>query len=231
MRDEKKLGQFLTLIEKQVGYAITSSDYLEYKDDIVNEAFIKLYKSGAFDKYTLDTGENGRIAAAYVKKTVHSCTMDYFRKSGVYRRLTKHEQATTGLKTQSIETSDFDEHSADENTYHDDKNTYTVEQYLTAKKAYENIQKCFTSLVSNITNTVRANFLKEAFWVADNYGVPLKQLAEILGYEKSNPTQDFNRFVEKVSDCTKKYNIKIVNSGEQIEFLRQIISSSGGETA
>jgi molecular chaperone GrpE (heat shock protein) len=231
MTDEKELVQFLALIKKQVGFSITSPEHEQCKEDIANEAFIKLYKSGVFEKYTLDTTENGRIAAAYIKKTVHSCSMDYFRKSGVYRRLTKQEQASTGLKTQSIETNDFDEQSTGESHFQDDKNAYTAEQYLAAKQAYENIQVCFSSVVSTITNAIRANFLKEAFWVSDNYGVPLKQLANILGYDKSNPTQDFNRFVEKISDCTKKYNIKIVNSGEQIEFLRQIISSSGGETA
>ncbi|WP_156780192.1 hypothetical protein [Glaciecola sp. HTCC2999] len=230
MNDEKKLAQFLSLIIKQVGYVLRHPDHEQYREDIVNETFIKLFKSGAFEKYSLDTSENGRIAAAYIKKTIHSCSMDYFSKSGIYRRLTKREQESTGLKTQSITNENFDDLSANATFFQEDTKTYTSEQYLIAKEAYGNIQKCFSLITASITNDTRAKFLKEAFWNSDYYDVPIKQLAQILGYLKSNPTQDFNRFVDKISNCTQKYNIKIVNSGEQIEFLRQIISFGGEQT-
>ena len=227
MEDEKKLAQFLALIIKQVGYVLRHPDHEQYKEDIVNETFIKLFKSGAFEKYSLDTSENGRIAAAYIKKTINSCSMDYFSKSGIFRRLTKRERESTGLKTQAVINEDFDDISGNATSFQEDTKTYTSEQYLIAKQAYDNIQKCFSLVSSSITNDSRAKFLKEAFWNSDYYDVPIKQLAHVLGYLKSNPTQDFNRFVDKVSKCTEKYNIKIVNSGEQIEFLRQIISLNG----
>lgn len=227
MADEKKLAEFLSLIKKLVSFKVKDPDHVQFKEDIANETFIKLYKSGAFDKYSLDEKQESLIATSYIKKTVHSCYMDYLTKAGINRRLTKQEQEETGHKTMNIIKDDIDEPSSFGVFEPEQSSHYSVEQYLMAKQAYKVIQDCFSSSISSVSNAIRANFLKEAFWEADSYGLPLKKLAVVLGYENSNPTQDFNRFVTKVSDCTQKFNINIVNSGEQIEFLRQIIESEG----
>lgn len=228
MDDKKTLAQFLLLIKKMVANALRNTAYGEHQDDIVNETFIKLYKTDFFDTYSLKDEESQKIATSYIKKTIHSCFQDYLVNMGVYRRSTKHELEHTGLKTQAIHQEEFTTTSdTDMESSVIKHSQVNPEQYIFAQTAYNHIYDCFNLFLSKITDITRSDFLKEAFWEDSFDKLPLKELASHYGYHSSNPTQEFTRFVDKVSRCTEKNNIKIVKSGEQIEFLRQIISSNG----
>ena len=224
--DEKKLAQFLLLIQKMVGYSLKHTEHQELSEDIANETFIKLYKSDFFESYSLTDDESKKIATAYIKKTISSCRDDYFVKNGIYRRSTKRELESTGRKTQAINQDDFED--AQLNSSHSFQSSEpTSENYFFAQKAYGFIQNCFKLAIEKITDPHRAEFLYQAFWESNNIDFSLNELAKRNNYSNTNPTQDFNRFVAKVSHCTEKNNITIVKSGEQIEFLRQMISSNG----
>lgn len=224
--DEKKLAQFLLLIQKMVGYALKHTEHHELAEDIENETFIKLYRSDFFESYSLVDDESKKVATAYIKKTISSCKDDYFVKNGVYRRSTKSELESTGRKTQAIYQDDLED--AQQNSSHSFQSSEpTSEEYLLAEKAYGFIQNCFKLAIAKIKDPQRAEFLYQAFWESNYINFPLNELAKRNNYSNTNPTQDFNRFVAKVSHCTEKNNIKIVKSGEQIEFLRQMISSNG----
>lgn len=227
--DEKILAQFLLLIQKMVSYSLRHTEHIEYVDDIVNETFIKLYKSDFFSSYTLDNEECIKISTSYIKKVISTCKHDYLIKSGIFRRSNKRELERTGFKTQQITDDNLDE-IQENNSYSIASTEPTSEELIIAHKAYRHIQRCFSLVIANITDVHRSDFLYQAFWEGSNIDYPITELAIKNKYTKSNPTQDFNRFVEKVSKCTEKNHIKIVKSGEQIEFLRQMISKSGDYT-
>lgn len=224
--NEKILAQFLLLIQKMVDYSLKHSEHYELAEDIANETFIKLYRSDFFQSYSLADDDSKKIATAYIKKTISSCKDDYFIKNGIYRRSTKRELELTGRKTQAINQDDFED--ALQNSSHSFQSAeLTSEEYFFAEKAYGFIQNCFKIAIETIKDSQRAEFLYQAFWESNNINFPLNELAKRSNYSNTNPTQDFNRFVARVSQCTEKNNIKIVKSGEQIEFLRQMISSNG----
>jgi len=219
---EQSLADYLLLIKKKVNYEIKNPDHQEFKDDIVHDVFLKLYKSSFFDKYQLDDKEQSLVATAYIGQTVHSCYIDYLKKAGISRQLTAKEKKQFGNKFISIGSDDISGVEIDLDRY-----LFSSEHYLMAKQAYDIINNCFQVSISGISNTVRATFLNEAFWESNKYGLPLKQLAKHLGYENSNPTQDFNRFIQKVNECTETSGINVVNPDEQIEFLKQILDVDG----
>ena len=220
MTDERLLAEYLVLIKKKVNYGIKNLDHQDCKEDIAQDVFLKLYKSDFFDKYHLGDKEQRLIATAYIGKAVHSSYIDYLKKSGISRQSTEKEKKHSGNKFVSIVSDDIDDM---ENEIAG--SSFTAEQYMIAKQAYKIIKDCFQGAMSGISNGIKTTFLGEAFWESDKYGLPLKQLAKLLGYENSNPTQEFNRFVQKVSECTQSSGIMIANPSEQIEILRQIIDT------
>ena len=222
MTDERLLAEYLELIKKKVNYEIKNPEHQGFKNDIVHDVFLKLFKSDFFDKYKLNDKEQSLIAASYIGKASHSCYIDYLKKSGITRQLTEKEQGQSGTKFTNIATDDIDDMS-----FNIEGSSFTAEQYMMAKQAYQIIKDCFQGAISGVSNTVKATFINAAFWESNNYGLPIKQLAKHLGYENSNPTQDFNRFVQKVSECTQPSGIHLVNPDEQIEFLKQIIEIDG----
>jgi DNA-directed RNA polymerase specialized sigma24 family protein len=221
---EKLLAEYLLLIKKKVDSEIRNPEHVHFKEDIVHDVFLKLYNADFFNKYKLGDKEQGLIAASYIGRTAHSCYVDYLQKAGLSRRLTESEREQSGFKFANIGYDDVDD--ADSGVYLE-TSSYTAEQYLIARQAYEIIKDCFKGAISGISNMVKATFLSEAFWELAKYDLPLKQLASHLGYENTNPTQEFNRFVVKVSSCTEQKGIKVVNPDEQIEFLKQIIEIDG----
>ena len=225
MDSEKDLYRLLKLITKITGFVIKNPDHQSFKEDVINEAFLKLYNSELIKKSSFEIENEALVIASYSKKTIHTCYMDYLVKSGVLRRSTKEERQKTNLKTQNISSIDIHndgEHGAInlEQTEH-----YTPDQYLSAKRAYAVIKDCFDKGIITIKDKIRAVFFESVFWDYNQFDLPLNQLAKLLGYKNSNPTQDFNRFVEKVSACTSKSDIRIVKINEQIEILRQIIQA------
>lgn len=222
MTDEQLLAEYLVLIKNKVNYEIKNPEHVGFKDDIVHDVFLKLYKSDFFEKYKLNDKEQGLIAATYIGRTVHSCYIDYLKKAGISRQLTEKERQQSGNKFTSIGSDDIDDLETSL-----EGSSFSAEQYLMAKQAYQIIKDCFQGAISGISNVVKASFLNEAFWELAKYDLPIKQLAKHLGYENSNPTQDFNRFVQKVSECTQPSGINLANPDEQIEFLKQIIEIDG----
>lgn len=229
MSEDEKQSRFLAIIKSYVSFKLKGSPHISFKDDIAQEVFIKLFKANTFDNYNLENKESSLKAAGYIKKAVHSCYSDFLQKAGVFRRLSKVEQESSGKKTMTIIHDDIDEYYSDSDSKTSQSLSFTAEQYLIAKEAYNQIFNCFSKVMDTVNNSVKSHFLNEAFWSLDEYGLPLNKLASFLGYEHTNPTQDYNRFVEKVDICTSRHGININNSSEQIELLKQIIDDGGAE--
>lgn len=117
---------------------------------------------------------------------------------------------------------------AEKNSTADVLVNFSAEQILMAKQAYQIIKKCFDVAIGSVKDSTKSIFIDKSFWEQEAYDVPLKDLAKVLGYKNSNPTQDFNRFVGKVNDCTEPSGVKVINPKEQIEFLKQILDADEG---
>lgn len=223
MSNEQVLGEYLAIIKKSVDFVVKDLSHLGFKEDIVQDVFLKLYKGSFFEKYTLDDKEQSLVAASYIKRAVKSCYLDFLKKAKLTRSLTKKEREETDKKYEAIASADdIDDHASVESNQF-----ISPEKILLAKQAYQVIKRCFEGALNNVSNQMKVHFLTEAFWEMDSYGLPIKKLAEVLGYENSNPTQDFNRFVSKVSDCTQPSGITLSKPNEAIEIIKQIIEIDG----
>lgn len=223
MGNDKELYQLLKLITKISNNVIRNTEHQDLRDDIVNEVFLKVYDTEFIKTHSLNKEEQALAVASYIKRAVKSCYFDSLVKLGILRRSTKAEKENTGNKSQNIKSVAIN--SSEENVFVDleESDNYSHEQYLIAKSAYTTIQNCFYKAINTVKEKAKAEFIKSAFWNYGNFDLPLKQLAKVVGYDKSNPTQDFNRFIEKINLCTNSYDIRLVNVGEQIDILRQII--------
>lgn len=223
MIDERVLAEYLLIIKKSVNGEVKDIKHYDFKEDIIQDVFLKLFKADFFNKYQLNEKEQSLIATSYIKKAVKSCYIDLLKKNKIIRFLTEKERQDSDRKYENIGTSeDIDEHESLESAAFS-----SGEEVLMAKEFYLIIRECFEGAITFVSHQLKSNFLRTAFWEQDEYGLPLKKLAEVLGYENSNPTQDFNRFVQKVSECTQTSGVKVVNPCEQIEFLKQIIEIDG----
>lgn len=228
MLSEQEAAQFLLLIKKLVNRQIKDSAHYEFKDDIINDVFLKLYSNDFFHTHTLDDKDAGNVAAAYIKRVVASCYFDQLKSAGIMVRATQQETKMTGKKTEQIKHDSI--HDSDDA---DDKSRVeVVSEYasaltlMEAEDAYQIIKACFNVAVEKVVDRAKLLFYQIAFWELDEYNMSLKDLAAHVGFANSNPTQDFNRFVEKVSVCTEKGHIFLRNPNEQIEFLKQLIGLS-----
>lgn len=223
MGNDKELYQLLKLITKISNNVIRSAEHLDIKGDVVNEVFLKVYDTEFIREHDLKNEEQALAVASYIKKAVKTSYFDCLVKLGILRRSTKVERESTGLKTQNIKTVSIESDGNDDSVDLAQSDDYSHDQYLAAKRAYLVIESCFKKAIETVKEKAKSEFIQSAFWDYGNFDFPLKKLAEVVGYEKSNPTQDFNRFVEKVNLCTNSHDIRIVNVGEQIDILRQII--------
>jgi DNA-directed RNA polymerase specialized sigma24 family protein len=217
----KELAKYMLVIKKITNYKVVDKSIV---DDISQEVLIKLLKQDFFSNNKLDTEEEQKSTCAYIKRTVHSCYMDYLTANGISRRLTKSEKAISGNSYQNINYDHIDDVSDSELNLVEAE---TPEQQLFAKEAYEWIKGCYTALSEKIKDTKRRAFFEAAFWRVESYGLPLKALASQLGYVSSNPTQELNRFVEKVSMCTQPHGVFVQNPQEQVQFLCEQIDHQG----
>ena len=221
-RNNQELAEYLTLIKKLTNFVIVDHRHVDIKDDVVQEAFLKLLKQDFFDKY--DWNSDIKIITTYIKMTIRSCYLDLLTTLGFNRPLSKKEKEITGYKYQNISHSQLDDISEDDLSLH---NMETPDNAVFAKQAYQWIKKCYDSLSLGVSDLSRRKFFEAAFWDFGDYELPMNKLANHLGYESSNPTQELSRFIKKISMCTEPHGITINNAHEQIQFLQEQIESSG----
>lgn len=220
----KELGLYLHLIKKITAWMIKTPEHKEFKEDVAQETFLKLFRGGFFDEHDISNTENERIINRYIHKTVRSCYMDQLKLLGINRKLTKAESEATGGRYQNIVNFPIEDVCDSETELHAFE---TPEQYLFAKEVYQWIKNCFEAVSVEIQNNERKRFFYAAFWEFDNYDMPMKTLAGHLGYQSSNPTQEFKRFIDKVTLCTQPHGITVSNPHEQIQLLQEQLDNSG----
>jgi DNA-directed RNA polymerase specialized sigma24 family protein len=222
--NNQEIAKYLLLIKKLTNIKIKDPDHRDLKDDVVQDVFLKLYKTDFFSTNDLNTSEdNNRQINGYIVKAIRSCYMDQLKLRGINRRLTRSEAEASGNRYESIQTQAIDD--TDENNFISSP-TEGPDQYVFIREAYNWIESCFNSASSDMKDTVKRSFFNAAFWEFDNYGLPMKELALYLGYTSSNPTQELKRFAEKVSLCTGPHGILINNPHEQIQFLREQLENT-----
>lgn len=223
MLDEQKLGRYLVLIEKLTKAVIKEPDYVKFREDVAQDAFLKLYRSDFFETHNLDTDESAKKSSGYIKKTIATCFQDQLMQEGIYRKraVTDVQDDDGTSKYKQLEQSSMDDTN---NAFSFSSNDASAEQILIAKQSYDIIRQCFDSAMMVVVDQPKQQFYEAVFWELDKYDLSVKELAVHFGYKNSNPTQDFNRFVDKVSECTEKDGIKVVTPNEQVEFLKQILS-------
>jgi hypothetical protein len=219
-----ELGVYLSLIKKITAWKVKTPEHKEFIEDIAQEAFLKLFKRNFFDEYDISDVENAKIINSYVTKTVWSCYMDQLKLQGINRKLTKSEVEVSGSRYQNIVNSSIEDVCDSETAMHAFD---TPEQHLFAKEAYQWIKNCFESVSLEIQSLERKSFFYAAFWEFASYDMPMKALADHLGYQSSNPTQELKRFIDKVTMCTQPHGIKVSNPHEQIQFLQEQLDDLG----
>ena len=222
--DNQRLGEYLALIKKITGWKIKDPNHYSIKEDVVQEAFLKLFNAGFFNKHDFHNEEEQKMISVYVGKTIHSCYLDQLKKQGYIRHLTKAEKESEGIKYKNIN------HDPIEDVIKTDEaltDSDTSDQYIFIKEAYQLIKHCFELHSAKIQNMDQQKFFYAVFWRFDDYGLPMKNLATHLGYESTNPTQELNRFVTKVSKCTEPNGITVIKPHKQIPYLQEQLDNSG----
>jgi len=222
--NNQKIAEYLLLIKKLTNIKVKHPDHQDLKDDIVQDVFLKLYRTDFFSTNYLNiSDDNNRKISGYIVKAIRSCYMDQLKLRGINRRLTKAEEVASGKRYESIKTQvleDTDESDFSSSTIED------PEQYVFIQEAYRWIKECFNSVSSDIKDTAKRRFFNAAFWEFDRYGLSMKELAGYLGYSSTNPTQELKRFSEKVSLCTSPHGILVNNPHEQIQFLLEQLENT-----
>jgi len=226
MREKNtEMNEYLLLVKKITGYTVKAPEHNYLKEDIVQEVFIKLLRGDFFTQHDFYSEKDKGKIIAYIKKVVRTCYIDQLKAQGINRRLTQSEQSESGNKYKNIENTPFESIDQDDlSLQHSD----TPEQYMIFKEAYHWIKNCFDMLVTEISDHKRMEFLEAAFWRSDQYGLPIKKLAHHLSYNSTNPTQELNRFVEKVSSCTQGYGITINNLHGQLQIIQEELEKQEG---
>lgn len=220
MVDDAVLARYLCIIKKCVAKEVNIDAH--YQEDIQQEVFLKLFRAKTFERFNLNDEDQQNIAVAYIMRTVKNCHMDYLVQNNIVKKLSDEERSILSKRYQNLATAeDIDEYAEFIAGYSAKTDTIIV-----AKQALEIIKTCLDGALMSIKNAARARFLKEAFWRSE-YDLPLKSLAETLGFDNSNPTQDFNRFVVKVDECTSSHGIKLNDVNNQVEIIAQLAELNG----
>lgn len=221
MIDEQKLGRYLMFIEDIAGNVLRDNDHVQFREEVAQDAFLKLYSANFFETNQLESSADENRTKAYLRMTVKSCYYDHLEKMGINKRRPLKEQKNGETKYEQF----FYE------TTHDDESectlayeSYTPEQIIMAKQAYEIIWMCYDHAVQSVMDQEKKLFFHALFWEFERYDLSVKALALHLGYKNSNPTQEFTRFVSKVSECTERDGITVATPHEQLELLRQIMN-------
>jgi len=217
--EEKYLEDYL-LIKKTTEYVRQKSfpSFKELEDDVSQEAFIKLFKNGFFVR------DDHKGKSSYISRAVSNCFIDQLKSLGIICNLTKAEKTQSNNKYLNIVNIGLDD-MLDNNI--PEAETITPENQVNASDAYKWIKNCFESVFNDISDPKRQAFFESAFWWYNDQGVSTKELALLVGYKSSNPTQELKRLIQKVSLCTQPHGIEVVNPNEQVQFLQEQIQSDG----
>ncbi|WP_019029052.1 hypothetical protein [Colwellia piezophila] len=221
--NNKELAEYLLLIKKITAWKIKSPDHKGFVDDVVQEVFLKLFKQNFFDENKFESEDDRKMITSYIRRTVHSCYMDQLIVLGFIRRLPKAEREPLSGPYIGITNNPIEDTCESEIALSQVENP---EQYIFVKEAYQWIKSCFDKLLLNISNFDTRKFFEAAFWDFNEYDLPLNKLAIHVGYSSTNPTQELNRFIANVSECTQRHGVVVNNPHEQIQFLRELIDNS-----
>ncbi len=78
-----------------------------------------------------------------------------------------------------------------------------LERLSLTELAYELVEECFDKHYSDINSSKKEEFIYMKFWDEQYSSIHIKDLAEKIGFDHSNPTQFFQRFLKKVNDCLR----------------------------
>ena len=211
MTYQDELAIYLAFIKKAAHYKIWDS---QMRDDVVQDVFIKLHNKNFFQNNALVDGQVPKTTGAYIITTIERHRTD------IYRKYHKIESVTDSIESEN----EFEKHfDAERTSLSNVDHLWFVREE--AEIAYVSIKECFQGAITQVKDSLKKNFFEAAFWRLSDYGLPLKELANHIGFINSNPTQDFNRFLAKVSICTQNSGITLVKPNEQIDILLDLISS------
>jgi hypothetical protein len=210
MTDNYKLEVYLSFIKKASANKVWKRDL---QDDVVQEVFIKLYSKGFFDENDLMEGKVSKQAGVYIYTTITRHFID------VLRKISPKDSITDSLDDElsPLEEPRSFEMGVEESNIIGDE----------ARNAYSAIKNCFGLTSKTVKGEAKLTFFYTAFWEFSDLGMTIKELAKHLGFENSNPTQEFNRFVSKVSHCTERQGVKLVKPNEQVEILLELMAATG----
>jgi DNA-directed RNA polymerase specialized sigma24 family protein len=213
MTDNYTLEIYLAFIKKAAANKMWDR---ELQDDVVQDVFIKLHNKDFFNENDLEDGKVSKQAGVYIYTTVKRHSIDVYRKRNPKDSI-----------TDSINIDSDDEFSAKELPSLDmgiEESCLVSEE---AKNAYSAIMNCFELSLKLVKGEEKLTFFYTAFWELSDFGMTIKELAKHLGFVNSNPTQEFNRFVSKVSNCTEKNGVKLTKPNEQVEILFDLMGVVG----
>lgn len=217
--NERKTAELLLLIQKVTHLHIKNPAHFELKNDVVQDVFLKLYKSANFASLDLNDTIEARSAVNYIRKTVANCYVDALVNQGMLVRTPGDE------KRRYAQAENLDDNQLTTQIVGADRDQTSLNTELS--RAYKWIKQCFDASVETIKDVSRRAYLNAAFWEKTHYDVPLKELASLVGYSSTNPTQELQRFTLKVESCTQHYGITIVNLGDEVQFLKEYLTESG----
>ena len=216
------MAKFLALIKKMVNKRIQNQDHHDIKDNVCQEVFLKLFRKDFFDTHTFSgSEEHKKKYTIFIKRAANSAYIDELIKLGLSRRSSRDEKNRTGNsyivpKNQSFD--DIGEHALELHQ------ADTSVDKIFAEEAYLSIQHCFELTARKYIDDNHRIFYETAFWELAECKMTIKDLAKHLGFTSTNPTQAFNRFVEKVSACTQQHGITVKSPNEQIQILLEIMT-------
>lgn len=200
----QELAEYMILIKKYCKWKIKNPNHEQHQEDVAQEVILKLIRMNWFEENRFSEDEiRNRQIMAYIKRTVATTYSDFTKKS--------HDAEDGTLNP--------DEYEDTEVAEFDDR--------LYLQTAYAKITDCFNSVSKTLRNSGGVKYFHAVFWEFENYDLNLKDLASHLGYEHANPTQELNRFVDKISLCTQPFGITVSKPQVQLQFLREKIDSAG----
>jgi hypothetical protein len=215
---------YMSFIQKLVNKHVRNPEHIAFREDIQNESFIKLLKNEFIENNKLSSASKAekKEISAYVARTVKSSYLDFLSKHKITKKMTENERADSGQKYKKYDYCEIDD---SENGYTEPA-LFSHEERMFAETAYKKIMDCFSSALAKVGDETKKAFLTAVYWDHNSYGLSTKQLAQHFNYRSSNPTQELNRFTEKVSLCTKTIGVVIDSPQEQIMYLHEIFESA-----
>lgn len=219
MRNDNTLEIYLAFIKKATNKKVW---IIDEREDIQQEVFIKLFKKDFFTEHPLDGGFVKSQAGKYIYDAVSSCFSDHVIRKR-YKEDTSND-SNDGKKTYFAKVStnvDFvNNDEGDQSVFSSPLTQSSVS--IEAKEALDLIKRCFEKYAEATKDQIKATFFESAFWHRNYLDTSIKELAEDLGFIHTNPTQEFNRFVKKVSGCTEKGDVILSAVDNQLEILLQL---------